>query len=142
MSDHRCIEFSLERRCQAMDKGRGGKGSSPTWNIRRLSRERLREHLEETRLIDELGWICPAGSLVATMRSTRQKVVAACDCSMPRCKCEQARGSMYWWNDQLAALRRECLAARQKFTRSKGDAMLHEAWEEVKAALRLGTKKM
>ena len=26
-------------------------------------------------------------------------------------------GSMYWWNDQLAALRRECLAARWKFTR-------------------------
>ena len=53
------------------------------------------------------------------MRSARQKVVAACDYSMPRRKRRQAKGSMYWWNDQLAALRRECLAARRKFTRSK-----------------------
>ena len=41
----------------------------------------------------------------------------------------------------LNRLRRECLAARRKFTRSKGDAMLHEAWERTKAALRRGTKK-
>ena len=141
MSDHRCIEFTLEQRCQAVDKGRGGEGRSPSWNTRRLSRERLCEHLEETRLIDELGWICPAGSFEATVRSARQKVVAACDYSMPRRKRRQVKGSMYWWNDQLVALRRECLAARRKFTRSKGDATLHEAWKGAKTALRRGIMK-
>ena len=45
------------------------------------------------------------------------------------------------WNDQLAALRRECLAARRKFTRSKRDATLHEAWKGAKTALRRGIKK-
>ena len=97
------IEFTLEQRCQAVDKGRGGEGRSPSWNTRRLSRERLREHLEETRLIDEVGWVCPAGSFEATVRSVRQKVVATCDYSMPRRKRRQAKGSMYWWNNQLAA---------------------------------------
>ena len=29
LSDHRCIEFNLEQRCQAVDKGRGGEGRSP-----------------------------------------------------------------------------------------------------------------
>ena len=67
MSDHQYIELSLENRCRAADKGRGGKGRSPSWNIGRLSRERLREHLEETRLIYELGWVCPAGSLVGPL---------------------------------------------------------------------------
>ena len=81
------------------------------------------------------------GSFEATVRSARQKVVAACDYSMPRRKCRQAKGSMYWWNDQLAALRRECLAARRKFTRPKGDATLHEAWKGAKTALRRGIKK-
>ena len=95
LSDHRCIELSLKQRRQAMDKYRGGKGSRPSWNIRRLGREKLREHLEETRLNYELGRVCPAGSLEATVRSARQKVVAACDCSMPRRKRTQARGSMY-----------------------------------------------
>ena len=109
-----------------MDKGRGGEGKSPSWNTRRLCRERLRIHLETTRLIDELGWVEPAGSLEDTVRSARQKVVTPCDYSMPRHKRRKAKGSMYWWNDQLVALRRECLEARRKFTRSKGDAMLRK----------------
>ena len=29
LSDHRCIEFTLEQRCQAMDKGRGGNEGAP-----------------------------------------------------------------------------------------------------------------
>ena len=63
LSDHRCIEFNLEQRCQAVDKGRGGEARSPSWNTRRLCRERLRENLEETRLIDELGRVCLLGRL-------------------------------------------------------------------------------
>ena len=89
------LSVPLEQRCQALDKGRGGEGRSPSWNTRRLSRERLREHLEESRLIDELGWVCPAGSFEATVRSARQKLVAACDYAMPRRKRRQAKGSMY-----------------------------------------------
>ena len=76
LSDHRCNEFYLEQRCQAMDKDRGSEGRSPSWNTRRLCRKRLRVHLETTRLIDELGWVEPAGSLEDIVRSTRQKVVA------------------------------------------------------------------
>ena len=41
----------------------------------------------------------------------------------------------------MAALRRGCHATRRKFTRSKGDAMLHEAWKGAKAASRRGIKK-
>ena len=68
-------------------------------------------------------------------------MVAACDYSMPRRKRRQAKGSMYWWNDQLAALRRESLAAREKYTRSKGDATMHEAWKGAIIALRRGIEK-
>ena len=136
LSDHGCIEFDLEQRCQAVDKGRDSEGSSSSWNTRPSCRERLRVHLETTRLIDELGWVEPAGSLEDTMRSTRQKVVAACDYSMPRRKRRQAKGLMYWWNNQLAAICRECLVARRRFTRAKGDSLLHKAWKRAKAALR------
>ena len=94
LSDHRCIEFNLEKRRQAVDKSRGSGERSPSWNTRRLCRERLRVHFGTTRLINELGWVEPAGSLEDTVRSTREKVVAACDYSMPRCKRRQAKGSM------------------------------------------------
>ena len=68
-------------------------------------------------------------------------MVAACDYSMPRRKRRKAKGSMYWWNDQLAVLRRECLAAQRRFSCSKGDSLLHEAWKREKAAMRRGIKK-
>ena len=60
-----------------MNTGRGGKGRSPSWNTRRLSKDKLEKHLEETRLIDELGWAKSAESLEDTVRSARRKVVAA-----------------------------------------------------------------
>ena len=141
LSDHRCIEFNLEQPRQAVDKGRGSEGRSPSWKTRRFCRVKLRVHLETTRLIDELAWGGPAGSLEDTVRSARQKVVAACDYSVPRHKRRQAKNSMYLWNDPLMALRGEFLATRRKFTCSKGDAMLHEAWKGTKAALRRCIKK-
>ena len=52
---HQCIEFSIHERCHPVNTGRGGKVRSPYWNTKRLSKNKLREHLEETRLIDELG---------------------------------------------------------------------------------------
>ena len=59
---------------------------------------------------------------------------------MRRYKRRQARCSLYWWKDQLADLRREYLAALRKFTRLKRDALLREASEGAKAALRRGIK--
>ena len=95
-----------------MDKGRGGKERSASRNTKRLSRERLREYLQGTRLIDDLGWIGHAGSLVETIRWARRKVVAACDYSMPRrkhrhVKCKEAlrrginRSRLQCWKDLI-----------------------------------------
>ena len=63
---------------------REGKRSSPSWNTRRLNKDKLREHLDEFRLMDELGWAKSAGSLEDTIRAARRKVIAACDRLMPR----------------------------------------------------------
>ena len=99
---------------------RGGKVRSPFWNTKRLSKDKLREHLEETRLIDELCWASPAGSLEDTVRVARRTVVAVC---------------VYWWNAELSVLRRKFLTAWRRFTRSKGDPLLCEAWKKAKSAL-------
>ena len=52
-----------------MNTGRGGKVRSPSWNTKRLSKDKLREQLEETRLIDELGWARSVESLEDTVRA-------------------------------------------------------------------------
>ena len=140
LSDHQCIEFSIRERSHPVNTGRGGKGRSP-WSTRRLSKDRLHKHLAETRLIDELGWAKSAGSSEDTVRAARRKVVAACDHSMPRRGHGHTGDSMYWWNNQLSVLHRECLAVRRRFTRSKGGSLLHEAWEKSKSSLRQSIKK-
>ena len=40
----------------------------------------------------------------------------------------------------MSVLRRKCLTARRRFTRSKGDPLLREAWKRAKSALRQGKK--
>ena len=79
-----------------MNTGRGGNVRGPSWNSKRLSKDKLREHLEETRLIGELGWARSAESLEDTVRAARRKVVAACDHSMPRRGHRCTGDSMYW----------------------------------------------
>ena len=141
LSVHQCIEFSIRERIHPVNTGRGGKGRSPSWNTRRLSKDKLRKHLEETRLIDELGWAKSAGSLEDTVRAARRKVITACVHSMLRRGRGRTGDSKYWWNDQLSVLRRECLEPRCRFTCSKGNSLLHEAWKKAKSALRQGIKK-
>ena len=83
LSDHQYIELSIQERSHPVNTGRGGKVRSPSWNTKRLSKDKLHEHLEESGLIDELEWAGSAGSLEDTVRAARRKVVAACNHSMP-----------------------------------------------------------
>ena len=138
LSDHQCIELSIRERSYPLNMRRGGKGRSPSRSTKQLSKDKLQNYLEEIRLIDKLGWAKSAGSLEDTMRAARRKVVAACDHSMPRRGHGRSGDSMYYWNDQLSVLRRECLAARRRFTCSKVDSLLREAWKKAKSALRTG----
>ena len=89
-----------------MNTGRGGKGRRPSWNTKRLRKDKLREYLEETRLIDELGWAKSAGSLGDTLRTMGWKVVAVHDHSMSGWGHTRTTNSMYWSNVKLSVLRR------------------------------------
>ena len=66
------------------------------------------------------------------MRTARRKVVALRDHSMSRRGHGRTGDSMYWCNDQLSVLRRKCLTALRRFTRSKGNPLLREGMEKSK----------
>ena len=85
LSDHHCIEFSIQERSHPVNAGRGH--------------------------------------------------------SLPGHGHGRTADSMYWWNDPLSVLRRECLTARRIFIRSKNDTLLREAWKIAKSALRQGIMK-
>ena len=77
LSDHQCIEFSIDIREGAAKK------KAPLGTQDDSAKTSYKKHREETRLIDELGWAKSAGSLEDTVWAARRKVVAACDHSMP-----------------------------------------------------------
>ena len=99
-----------------LERGKGAQDllmqTTSSWNTKQLRKDKLREHLEETRLIDE-----------------------------PRRGHGRTGDSMYRWSDQLSVLLRKCLTAWRRFTRSKGDPLLREAWKKAKSALRQGINK-
>ena len=73
LSDHQCIEFSIQERSHPVNTGRGRKVWSPSWKTKRIRKDKLLKHLEETRLIDDLGWARSAESLEDTVRAARGK---------------------------------------------------------------------
>ena len=52
LSNHQCMEFSIQVRRHPVNTERGVTVRSPSWNTRRLSKEKFREYLVEIRLID------------------------------------------------------------------------------------------
>ena len=49
LSDHQCIEFSIQERSHPVNVGRGGKVRSSSGNTKRLSKDKLREQAESGR---------------------------------------------------------------------------------------------
>ena len=107
LSDHQCIEFSIQERSHPVNTVRGSKVRSPSWNTKRLGKDKHREHLEETRLIDDLGWARSAESLEDTVRAVRRKVIVACDQSMSRRGHRRTGDLMYWWSDLIGEVERD-----------------------------------
>ena len=94
------------------------------------------------RLIDELNWVKKPKTMEALVEATRDKVIATCDACAPRRRFERSvEGSMYWWNEELTRLRRECLKARRECTRSKGNRYRKIAWRKAKNVLKKAMKK-
>ena len=118
------------------------KSKHPSWNTRKLDGKGLRRFLEEVRLIVELNWVKNPETMEALVEATRDKVIATCDACTPRRRFERSvEGSMYWWNEELTRLRRECLKTRRECTRSKGNGYRKIAWRKAKKALKKAMKK-
>ncbi|XP_051156761.1 uncharacterized protein LOC127278875 [Leptopilina boulardi] len=131
MSDNQYIEFIVsEKNLEGNNRLQDG-SKKPSWNLRRLNREKLAESLTEFRLFQELGCTTKLITLEEKVRKTRQVIIAACRNSMLRRQKTKMKKALYWWNDELAGLRRECHAARRKYTHSKGDLLLKEEWHKA-----------
>lgn len=118
-SDHQYITFTI-----GMEAGQTGSYSPPRgWNVNRLDRKALLDALPKTSGQVETN---PDASGEEAERLIDQSMVLvsrACDVAMPKRAPNRRRKPAYWWNDEIAELRRQALALRRKAQRlrKKGD---------------------
>lgn len=136
LSDHLYISMVLE---SAINTPTGG-NSHRSWNFKKLSQEVFVEALE---------WKCAAAPVEDTSSYSGQNWVTwldiammeACDLAAPRSKGRSRKRSTYWWNENLAEIRRGCIVKERAWTKSKRRSS-PEVTEELRRDYRAETKRL
>lgn len=101
LSDHLYITYDIgQNRATQVAKGRG-------WKLGRLNKEAFQRSLAESF----------RETVTGTEEALTDAVIRACDTAMPRKGSRKLRKEIYWWTEEIAALRRECIATRRQGTR-------------------------
>lgn len=138
LSDHMYIEFSIDDIKRATKKTKI-KGIS--WNINKLDEQKLRQFMEEQKILESMNWVKKEKSHIIEIKNTVQKIKEACDRCMPRRKRQNVvREPAYWWTEEISATRKRCLEARRKYTRSRGDQGLNEEFNRLREQLKTAIK--
>lgn len=80
---------------------------------------------------------------VGKVDDVMQHIAMACDASMPRKSINKNRHPVYWWNDNIAQLRRDCHKTRRLYQRSRGKAnydTLQKKHKDARAMLKKAIK--
>lgn len=106
-SDHQAVMFEINYKKRRSAPTLTG----PKWNDKRFDTEAFEYMLQQQEIND-----VPANNLAHNVTNL---VTVACDASMPRRKPRRQESPCYWWNDDIAQLRRNCLQARRRVQRSR-----------------------
>lgn len=108
-SDHQAIVFEI--RSGSLNRHRREKAIFHGWAKEKLDPECFVEVFANYNITD--------GSVAEMSEQVVASMRAACDASMPRRRRTQRRVENFWWNEEIASLRRQCLAARRKYQRGR-----------------------
>jgi hypothetical protein len=135
LSDHRYIRYSMGARPARV---------SPTdskavlgWVTNKADKDRFRTGFRDALAAVDFGAEASADDLADALVCS---VTSACNQSMPRKHPPRnGRPPVYWWNPDIAAIRRKCVAARRRILRARrrsGHVALPEMEDELRAARR------
>lgn len=139
LSDHLHIIVEVSSAAIRPETRRAGT-RGPRWALKRLDRDILRAAALAVAWSDHPTEPCGADAGADWFRG---KMVELCDSAMPRAR-SSPRRSAYWWSEGIAELRRSCVLARRRYTRSRrrrrgGDeaarAALYVAYRQATVAL-------
>lgn len=105
LSDHKYIVFEVTTTGTFIE----GHLSTQGWQVRKLNEQKLNE------VTNSIKW---QGEITAGKFS--EKLVEICNSTMPKRTISRRGRPVYWWTSEIAALRKECLPKRRKYTRVAG----------------------
>lgn len=133
-SDHLAIIIDITR-----ERGRTDLNNQPqrvlSWKAATFDRELFKLAIDD--MLVEGTPETMAGQLAG-------HISRACDVSMVRRKNNNRRNPVYWWNEQIALLRSECVSARRLYSRTRGrpENELHRVqFKEKRKALKLAIRR-
>lgn len=129
-SDHQYLEYKLEESGRNEEiKLRQG---TRKWRADRLNASALISKLDE--LLRNIETPQNAESHAAQVM---QAIIAACNASMPKVNKKPRRQPVYWWNEEIAELRRVCIQKRRRLTRARSRGLSEIEAGEYKNAKKL-----
>lgn len=123
LSDHKYIMFELQESIDRSETNTQLQG----WQTKKLDRQKMQQALER---FDE-------NQTPTTAQEFSNKLAQICDMVMPRKKKKSSRIPVYWWNTEIAELRKQCHKKRREFTRNGRRLSLpviQSLWEAYKAS--------
>ncbi|XP_011707944.1 PREDICTED: uncharacterized protein LOC105462792 [Wasmannia auropunctata] len=139
LSDHRYIFLALGRNPGTAREN--PKGGFPKWNIKSLRTDLLLASL----IIN--FWSGSAGDGGASEQAKRiqNALTEASDLAMTRSRSAKKK-SVYWWSDDIAAMRKECIHLRRRITRARkknraADPLLERELAQARKRLRIAIKE-
>lgn len=123
-SDHQAIYYDINRRAFSSAKWR-----SSGWSAK---------HFDESNFLFMLGTLEVNGSASEKANHITKRLVKACDATMPRRTIRSNRPPVYWWNNEIASLRKECNRLRRLYQKAKHSEILNkrENFKEARKKLK------
>lgn len=125
-SDHQAIFYEV---VATNTRRKKGKSQLATWNHRSFDRDSFITMLEEK--------ITFLGTAEEKASQLMEFITDACDASMTKCFRGRHNVAVYWWNEEIANLRRACLRTRRLAQRARDHPSVEVRRQEHRDAKRI-----
>lgn len=97
----------------------------------------MRRMLQDKKQRNEITKVSSANNIAENMVTTIEVI---CNATMPKRRRKENRNPVFWWSEEIALLRKNCLAARRKTTRKPEGETLASEYKSIRKVLKTSIK--
>lgn len=139
-SFHQYVKFEIGE-----TTNRNKKATQPNkrWNVTRMDAKIFRDYIKEgqAEIANLIKDADARGDAETVVQTTMRIIEKACQASMPLKTTRKGKRPMYWWTEEIATLRNNCLKMRRKATRANRNARETTTWAEQYKEAKKALKK-